>query len=111
MAISFSQLKEKPFILGPVEVQVTGFPEPLLVHQFTMNQMAILMDGQVEEDKELSLRNQVLRFLNGFDYEPNDEDRKLLGELFASWQLREIYNKAVRLNGFGPDALRDAEKN
>lgn len=111
MAITFAQLKEKPFVLEPVEVQVGGLPEPLLIHQFTMNQMTELMEHEEDGDSELLLRNQVLRFLNGFAHVPTEEDREQLGELFASWQLREIYNKAVRLNGYGPEALRDASKN
>jgi hypothetical protein len=111
MAISFADLIEKPFVLPPVEVDITGLPEALLVHQFTMNQMAELMEHEEGAEPELVLRNQVLQFLNGFDYSPTEEARSQLGDMFASWQLRELYNKAIRLNGFGPEALRDAQKN
>ncbi len=111
MAISYAQIKSAPVLLEPAEVQITGLPEPLLIYQFTMNQIKKLMEAGGGEDNEIALRKQVLKFLNGFDYEPTDEDCEELGDIFAGWQLREIYSKALKLNGFGADALRNAEKN
>jgi hypothetical protein len=111
MATSYAQLKNSPVQLEPAEVSISGIAEPLLIHQFTMNQIKKLMEAGNGEDNEIALRKQVLKFLNGFDCQPSDKDCDELGDIFAGWQLREIYSKALKLNGFGADALRNAEKN
>ena len=112
MSFTFADLKQNRPKLEPVPVEITGLSEPLLIHQFTMNQMAEVLEAKDgSQDEEKVVRNQVLRFLNGADYEPTDEDRDALVNIFAGWQVREIYLKSLKLNGYGPDSLREAEKN
>jgi hypothetical protein len=110
MAISFADLKKNPLKLGPVAVAIEGLPEPLLIYQFTMNQMAEF-DAIVGETDEITIRKKVLRFLQGFDVEIPEDDYKSLGQYFTGWQLREIFTQGLTLNGFGPSALGDAKKN
>jgi hypothetical protein len=112
MSLTFSHLKQIRPQLEPVPVDIGGLSQPLLVHQFTMSQMAkVLEANDGSKDDEIVVRNQVLKFLNGADYEPTDEDRTALVNIFAGWQVREIYLKSLKLNGYGPDSLREAEKN
>lgn len=113
MALLFADLKKGSLNLKPVEVPISGLLEPLLIHQFSAAQMSVVMaepDGESVDLEALQL-TRLMKFLNGFDYEQADGDREILMDNFASWQIREIYQKALKLNGFGPDALREAEKN
>lgn len=116
-AISYDQFLQSPVKLKPAPVQVAGIDQPLLVHQFTMdeiqllNQKTSLENDATEFEKENSLRKQVLFFLRGLNADPTDDDCQKLSEVFSGWQLRDIYKKAMKLNGFGPDSLREAEKN
>lgn len=110
MAISYAEFKKNPLVLAPVEVKLSFLDEPILIHQFTMAQMQVI-DAENDGDAEKNIRKQVLRFLSGFDVSINDDDINELGELFTGWQVREIYLAAIKLNGYGPSALREAEKN
>lgn len=113
MALSFAALKKGSLKLDPVAVDISGLEEPLLIHQFSAAQMDEVMAGEVvgEADLEAIQLTRLMKFLNGFEYALADGDREVLLDNFASWQIREIYQKALKLNGFGPDALREAEKN
>lgn len=112
MAFRFSELKANCPKLEPVPVEIGGLQEPLLIHLFTMNELAALTDeSKLSADDETRLRVQVVGFLNGPGAEVTEEDCAALSEVFAIWQIREIYQKALRLNGHGPEALREAEKN
>ncbi|WP_039913153.1 hypothetical protein [Cellvibrio mixtus] len=113
MSFSFSELKKGSLKLAPVPVDVSGVKEPIIVHQFSAAQMSVVMADHEGEssDAEIVLFNRLLIFLNGFDYVPTEEDRAILVDNFAQWQIRELYSKVLKLNGFGPDALREAEKN
>lgn len=110
-SISYDQLLQSPPKLQPVPVSITGIDHPLLIHQFTMDQAAVVDEKAADVDKELRLSKQVLLFLRGIDYAPTAEDCKRLGSVFSAWQIREIFTKAMKLNGFGPEALREAQKN
>jgi hypothetical protein len=111
MGISFAQLKLSPLRLSPVEVPITGLEEPLMIHQFTLAESLAIDELTQGEDPEVQTLDHVLMFLNGIEYVPNPDDRDALKRMFASWQIREIYSKAMKLNGMGPEALRDAQKN
>lgn len=110
-SISYDQLLQSPPNMQPVPVEITGIEQPILVHQFTMDEIKLLGENAKDDDEEKSLRKQVLIFLRGIQYQPTDEECQKLGSVFAGWQMREIYTKAMRLNGFGPEALREAQKN
>lgn len=110
-SVSYDQLLQDGVHLPPVPVQVTGIEKPLLVHQFTMDQIESVNEKSKDDDAEKSLRKQVIFFLRGAGVEPTDDDCKKLGSVFSAWQMRELYTKAMKLNGFGPEALREAEKN
>jgi hypothetical protein len=110
-SLSYDQLLQNGVTLPPVPVTITGIDKPLLVHQFTMDQIEAVNEKAKDDDAEKSLRKQVIFFLRGVDCEPTDDDCKKLGGVFSGWQIREIYTKAMKLNGFGPDSLREAEKN
>lgn len=112
MAFSFADLKENPPKLPPVEVPIEGFSEPLLIHQFTLSELEKLDDDISEgDDAERRLRTQVVQMLNGPGVPVTDEDRNALSKIFAGWQLRKIFAAGMKLNGLGPEALREAEKN
>ena len=114
MGLTFAQLKSGPVNFPPVPVPVSGFCEPILIHQFSINQMKNILSADKENpdvDEEYRVRNQLLKFLNGYEYEPTEEDRLALLDIFSSGQIHEVYSKALKLNGKGPDALREAEKN
>ena len=112
MAFSFSDLKANRPKLEPVPVDIGGLAEPLLIHQFTMNELSELTDeAKQEPDDEKRLRIQIVKLLNGPGTDVTDEDCAELSRIFTSWQLREIYQKSLTLNGHGPEALREAEKN
>jgi hypothetical protein len=112
MAFSFADLLATPPVLPPVPVAIGGLDQPLLIHQFTMDQLAEMSDDKTHDgDSEKKLRVQVVKFLNGHDAVVTDEECAALSKLFASWQVREIYHKAMKLNGYGPEAMREAEKN
>ena len=110
-SISYDQYLQNGAKLEPVPVEITGVPQPLLIHQFTMDQIETLNEKSKDDDPEKSLRKQVLFFMRGIDSEPSDDDWKRLGSVFTGWQIREVYTKAMKLNGFGPESLREAEKN
>lgn len=110
MGATYAEFKRKFVKLEPVEVRIGGLDEPILIHQFTVNDIKKLDEG-LGEDVELQLRKKVLRFLNGLDADVSEEACAELGDYFAGWQVREIFTKAIKLNGFGPEALREAEKN
>ncbi len=116
-AISYDQFLQSPAKLKPAPVNVAGLDQPILVHQFTMDEVELLNKktalaaDATEDEKEKSLRKQVLYFLRGLSADPSDDDCQKLSEVFSGWQLRDIYKKAMKLNGFGPDSLREAEKN
>jgi hypothetical protein len=109
--ISYDQLIQDGVKLEPVPVNITGLSKPLLIHQFTMDQIEEVDEKSKDEDNERALRKHVLFFLRGIDCKPTDDDIKGLSKNFTVWQLREIFTKAMKLNGFGPDSLREAEKN
>lgn len=109
-AKSYAELKLALVKLQPVAVEITGIESPLLIHQFTMNEIEKI-DAEQDENAERHIRKKVLRFLNGMDAEITEQDCTDLGLYFTGWQVREIYTKALKLNGFGPEALREAEKN
>lgn len=111
MALTLDDLIAKPPVFKPQEVNITGIDEPLLIHVFTMDQMAKISEVAQSDDEEQKLRMQVIYFLRGMDADPSPEDCAKLSEIFTGFQVREIYTKAFRLNGFGPEALREAEKN
>lgn len=110
VAQRYADFKTKKVMLLPVPVSITGIEVPLLIHQFTMSEMEQLEKDR-DEDPEVHVRKQVLRFLNGLDVEITKDDCDELGKFFAGWQVREIFTKALKLNGFGPEAMREAEKN
>jgi hypothetical protein len=116
MALDLDSLKQKPPVLKPFEVEITGIDEPVIIHAFTMDELAEMMKAteageSVEGDNEHLIRKKVVGFLRGPGAEITDDDCASLSRIFSSWQLREIYVKAHKLNGFGPEALREAEKN
>lgn len=111
MAINYSELKKNPIVLPMVEVAIDGLPDAVLVHQFTINQMKKVNAARTDEMSEDEFRNQILMFFRGSEFEPSQDDRDALSDQFSAYQLRDIYVKAMRLNGLGPSALRDAEKN
>lgn len=111
MALTLDDLIARPQVLKPAEVEISGLDEKLLIHVFTMDQVSELIESIEDEDPEQKLRKQVVMFLRGVDARPSAEDCAALSKIFTGFQLREIYTKAFRLNGFGPDALREAEKN
>ena len=112
MSFSFAHLKENKPKLEPVPVDIGGLAEPLLIHQFTMNELAALTDeSKLSKDDETRMRVQVVGLLNGPGTEVTEDDCAALSKIFTIWQIREIYQKALKLNGYGPEALREAEKN
>lgn len=110
MAFSFDDLKRLRPKLDPVAVSIEGISEPVLLHQFTLNELALL-DKQKGDDQEQNVRISVLRFLKGPAAEIGDDDRAALDEIFTAWQLRQIFMAGLKLNGQGPSAVKDAEKN
>jgi len=93
-------------------VELTGREDKIPVHAFSMNQMdEVMKRKECGNEFVLTVSEQLIKFLNGFDYEIQPGDIRLLGDLFCSWEVRELYDKALKLNGFGPGALREAEKN
>lgn len=111
MAWSFEDLKRNRPKLQPVPVPIEGIDEPVLIHQFTLSELESFGETNADEDPEKTLRTNVLRLLKGFGQEITDEDRASLSEIFAGWQLRQIFTAGLKLNGQGPAALREAEKN
>ncbi len=116
MALDLDALKQKPPVLKPFEVDITGVDEPVIIHAFTMDQLTEMVKvteaGEpVDGDNEQLVRKKVVGFMRGPGAEITEEDCASLSRIFSSWQLREIYVKAHKLNGFGPEALREAEKN
>ena len=97
-------------VLEPVDTPIAGLSEPLKLHLFTWDDYAekVMKDG---DDSEKTVMTQVLYFLGGLEADVSDEARQQLKKTFASWQIRDIYQKGMRLNGSGPDAVRDALKN
>lgn len=111
MALSFDDLKRVRPTLEPVEVPIEGLKDTLLLHQFTLAQLTAI-DSEIEtDDQEEKLRHSVLRFMKGPDAEIDEDDHVALREMFAGWQLRKIFTVGLKLNGHGPAALREAEKN
>jgi hypothetical protein len=111
MAKSFKDLQAYAPSLKPFEVAITGLDEPILIHAFTVTELdktAAAMEGM---DDTTAFRTQVVLLLNGSDHEVTDKDREDVARIFSLWQLREIFNKGLKLNGQGPEALREAEKN
>jgi hypothetical protein len=119
MALDFAAFKNLRPKLEPVAVQIDGLSEPLFLHVFTMREMQKVMDVHPlalaetnEADKnDTALRVQVLYFLQGINAEITALACDELTDLFTSWQIRDIYKKALQLNGMGPSALGDALKN
>lgn len=112
-AKSFDDLLAAGASLKPVPVSIEGLDDQVLIHQFTWDQFRELFESDKPDDdadQEAHIRTQVLKLLRGPDCEPTAEDCASLGKIFTVAQVREIYNKGLRLNGFGAAALRDAEK-
>lgn len=109
--ISYDQFLAAPHKLKPVPVPVAGLEQSLLIHQFTIDEIQRLNELSKDDDAERSLRKQVIYFLRGLDCTPSDDDLAKLSAVFSGWQIRDVYTKAMKLNGFGPDSMREAEKN
>jgi hypothetical protein len=107
--ITYSNLVTNRPPLAPVPVKIEGLESPLLIHTFTVADYsaAINTEGM---DEEIGLRVQILRFLGGLNADISSESVEQLGSIFTHYQMREIYLKAVRVNGQGPSSLGDAEK-
>jgi hypothetical protein len=101
-------LLNKP-VLEPVETSIIGLAEPLHIHLFTMDDYEKVTTGG--SDVEQNVIRQVLFLLGGLEADVSEEACKALGKTFAAWQIRDIYQKGLRLNGFGPEAAREALKN
>lgn len=112
MAFSLKDLQAARAALPPVPVKMSWMDEPLLIHQFTINDIKAF-DSEAADiaDQEHRIRYQIIKLLNGPLAKVTQEDCDSLGEIFTGWQIREIFHKGLKLNGQGPEALREAEKN
>lgn len=118
--------------LQPIEVSIEGLEFGISVHLFTVDEMEKVFAGvdvaQYESDlkaaaddeaknalaiayNEKMFRVQTLRFLGGVDADVSEPARNKLSGVFASWQLRQLYQKALKANGYGPESVREAVKN
>lgn len=111
-AKSFSELKAAIAALPAVSVGVQGLDDEVLVHQFTWAQFDKLMNLKGDD----SFAKQAICMLCGSETlesvdDIGKEDIEALMATFTVAQVREIYQKCMRINGFGAEAVRDAEKN
>lgn len=107
--VSYSSLLASRPALEPVPVDIEGIPNPVLIHLFTIADYSAATKVETDDD-EVSVRVQILRFLGGLNADVSAAAVEQLNSVFTAFQLREIYRKAVRVNGHGPAALGDAEK-
>lgn len=118
MALGFDDLKSLAPKTKALPIDVDGFDEQVLVYQFKWVQFDKLLALEDDETGQ-SFKKQVICLLKGpacFDADGEitaitKEECDWLSAMFSVSQAREIYQKGLRLNGFGPDAARDAEKN
>lgn len=109
--ITYSNLVANRPQLAPVPVKVEGIEHPIQVHVYTISDYRQLMEkSSVGKDEETVLRIQLLYFLGGLNADVGEAAIAQLDEIFTSWQMRELYRKAITLNGQGPAALEDAAK-
>lgn len=112
MALSFEDLVKAPPVMKPVAIDIEGMDDQVEVHRFTWDQLSELLDAEEDEGKpsEQRIREQVVRLLKGPGTEVADEDIANIRKIFTITQVREIYHKGLSLNGFGAEAVRDAQK-
>jgi hypothetical protein len=108
-AISYSSLLANRPPLPQVPVKIEGLDSELLIHTFTVADYSKVIDVAGMNDEQ-GLRVQILRFLGGLNADVSPEAVEDLAKVFTPWQMRDVYLKALRLNGQGPSALGDAEK-
>jgi hypothetical protein len=101
-------LANKP-VLEPVLTDITGLKNPIQIYLFTMTEMQTVMVDF--EDAEKTVRTRCMYFMCGLGADVSDESLAKMSDIFPSWQLLEIYRKALKLNGYGPGALGEAVKN
>lgn len=111
MALTLDDLINAPRKLKPFEVEITGIDEPVLIHSFTLDEMKAVEKSDDGGDQEVSVLRRVATLMRGPGADVSEADLEAIGRIFTGWQVREIYVKGMKLNGFGPDALREAEKN
>lgn len=113
MALTLDDIIKSPHLhkLKPFEVAITGIDEPVLIHAFTLDEMREFSQEDDTEDSEQSVFKKVATLMRGPGAVVTEADCEAMSKIFTSWQVREIYYKGMKLNGFGPDALREAEKN
>lgn len=111
MARSFKDLQLSAPVLKPFEVDITGLDEKILIHSFTVAELENVTSSVEGMDETTAYRTQIVQMLNGADYVVTDQDRDDVARIFTIWQQKEIFNKGLKLNGQGPEALREAEKN
>lgn len=113
MSLSFDQLVKNPPALKPVPVDIEGLDEQVEIHRFTWDQLSELLDpedGEAEVTGEQRIRDQVVRLLKGPGAEVTEEDVANVRRIFTVTQVRDIYQKGLNLNGFGVEAMREAQK-
>lgn len=100
--------------LAPVAIEIESLSEEILVHQFVWEEFNKVVE--LEDDADVtSFEKQVLCLLWGSnclkpDYKFEKQAFVELMRVFTVAQVREIYQKGFRVNGFGAGAVRDAEK-
>jgi hypothetical protein len=108
-AVSYSSLLASRPPLAQVPVTIEGIESQLLIHTFTVADYRKVVEAENGDD-ETGIRIQILRFLGGLNADVSDKAVEGLATVFTPWQIREIYIKAIKINGHGPSALGDAEK-
>lgn len=115
MGLKYQNVKGTKQVYSPVDVPIDGLDEPVELHRFSWSDFDILMGIKDDADGN-GFMKQVICILSGqAQFEAVDtiteEDIQQLCDYFTVPQIREIYSHGLRINGYGPLAAKDAEKN
>ncbi|TQV85192.1 hypothetical protein FKG94_03105 [Exilibacterium tricleocarpae] len=113
MAISFQEMRQRggSLELEPESVQIDGLSEDILIYRFSWNDFEKILNHESGEGVVPSRVHQVVCLLNPPGYEPTLDDIDFMTATYTLPQIKDMYSKALDINGFGHKAQKDAQKN
>ena len=110
MGFSIADIEKKGIKLDPVEMDVDGFKDKVIVQRFTWAQFDTLLEADKETSDKNYITRQVIRLMSGPGIEPTEEQITQMQNVFSAAQIMQIYTEGFAVNGFGPSASRNAQK-
>lgn len=105
--MKFSELPDLEAVLTPVKSDVEGLSAPIEIHRFSFEDIESIIKSD-----EYSLVDKAIIFLTGnLEEKITDEVRKIFQSKFGPPAMVNIIQKGLEINGVGPAAKKQAEKN